>query len=214
MKAEHVKRRNGKPLEKRNSTFSEKVDRISDLPDALIHHILSFRDMTYAIDTSYLSRRWRNVWKSLPILNLDSFRFLRNYEEGERWLAGFLDFVDRVLLFRDDSDIRRFELDLLKGEYKDCPKCDIITGRVHTWMHALVRRNIQEVSIGIYLDMSLFIHIPQCLLNCKSLTSLELVMKGKHRSAVILPKYSMHLPSLKSLVLKSLAVFEVERISL
>ncbi|RZC90610.1 hypothetical protein C5167_029740 [Papaver somniferum] len=56
-------------------------DRISRLPDALIHHILSFIDTKYAVQSSVLSKRYNEK---------------------------FVKLVDMVLLFRDDSHIQKF----------------------------------------------------------------------------------------------------------
>ncbi|CAN1185925.1 F-box/LRR-repeat protein At3g26922 [Linum perenne] len=52
------------------------VDRLSNLPDVILHHIFSFLDIKYVVQTSVLSRVWRCVWKHAPVLNFrrDSFR--------------------------------------------------------------------------------------------------------------------------------------------
>nr|XP_017245756.1 PREDICTED: F-box/LRR-repeat protein 25-like [Daucus carota subsp. sativus] len=44
-------------------------DRISRLPDELIHKILSFVDAKEAVQTSVLSRRWELIWTTLPFLS-------------------------------------------------------------------------------------------------------------------------------------------------
>ncbi|OVA14427.1 F-box domain [Macleaya cordata] len=77
-------------METRNSPFSKHEDRISKLPDTLIHHILSFIDMKYAVQTSVLSRRWRHKWKSLGTLNFDDGLFNSPIVGNS-----FVDFVDK-----------------------------------------------------------------------------------------------------------------------
>ncbi|KAL6614230.1 hypothetical protein ACP70R_036500 [Stipagrostis hirtigluma subsp. patula] len=48
-------------------------DRISSLPDDLLHIILAFlRSTPAAACTSVLSRRWRHVWAQLPELLLEN----------------------------------------------------------------------------------------------------------------------------------------------
>ncbi|XP_019085544.1 PREDICTED: FBD-associated F-box protein At3g49020-like [Camelina sativa] len=47
-------------------------DRISELPEALILHILSSLPTETAITTSVLSKSWKSLWKVLPNLNFDS----------------------------------------------------------------------------------------------------------------------------------------------
>ncbi|WOG83057.1 hypothetical protein DCAR_0102231 [Daucus carota subsp. sativus] len=52
-----------------NQGNSGGVDRISSLPDQLLHHILSFLETRLAVQTSALSKRWKLIWTTLPILN-------------------------------------------------------------------------------------------------------------------------------------------------
>ncbi|WOH10736.1 hypothetical protein DCAR_0730206 [Daucus carota subsp. sativus] len=48
-------------------------DRISRLPDELIHKILSFVDAKQAVETGTLSRRWRFLWTTLPFLSFGPY---------------------------------------------------------------------------------------------------------------------------------------------
>ncbi|KAL9374618.1 hypothetical protein Peur_031497 [Populus x canadensis] len=50
------------------------IDRLNDLPDHVIHKVLSFLDLKQAIQTCVLSKRWRFPWTSLPCLKFDSYR--------------------------------------------------------------------------------------------------------------------------------------------
>ncbi|KAI3864236.1 hypothetical protein MKW92_033903, partial [Papaver armeniacum] len=38
------------------------IDRLSELPDALIHHIFSFLNIKYILQNCILSRRYRYLW--------------------------------------------------------------------------------------------------------------------------------------------------------
>ncbi|MFS7927463.1 putative F-box domain, leucine-rich repeat domain superfamily, F-box-like domain superfamily [Helianthus anomalus] len=58
-----------------SSVITEDDDRISNLPDDIIHHILSFLDLKYAVQTSALSLKWKHLWTLMPQLNLDSDTF-------------------------------------------------------------------------------------------------------------------------------------------
>ncbi|KAH9620336.1 hypothetical protein KSS87_007851, partial [Heliosperma pusillum] len=44
------------------------VDRLSDLPDFIVHHIISFLDTREAYRTSILSKRWAYISATNPIL--------------------------------------------------------------------------------------------------------------------------------------------------
>ncbi|XP_071732497.1 uncharacterized protein [Rutidosis leptorrhynchoides] len=68
-------------------------DRISNLPDEIIHRILSFLDLKYAMQTSSLSKKWKLVWTLLTQLNLDSYKFSD--------MSHFDKFVNHVLLHRN-----------------------------------------------------------------------------------------------------------------
>ncbi|KAK8465059.1 hypothetical protein PHAVU_010G138000 [Phaseolus vulgaris] len=78
--------------------MAESEDRLSDMPDCLIHHILSFLETKDAIQTSVLSKRWRYLWVSVPCLNFSSKSFTR--------LVDFKKFVLWVLNHRDSSHVK------------------------------------------------------------------------------------------------------------
>ncbi|KAF3582166.1 hypothetical protein Bca4012_033299 [Brassica carinata] len=46
-------------------------DRISELPEALLLHILSYVPTKDVIATSVLSKRWRSLWKMVPKLEFE-----------------------------------------------------------------------------------------------------------------------------------------------
>lgn len=70
-------------------------DRLSDLPDCVLIHILSTLNTKYAVQTCILSKRWKNLWKNLPVLSLDYFCF--------KSLSKFNRFVSRVFSLRDNK---------------------------------------------------------------------------------------------------------------
>ncbi|KAI3699750.1 hypothetical protein L2E82_44250 [Cichorium intybus] len=55
------------------SAKKDAMDRLSRLPDDVIHKILSFISIQDAIGTSVLSSRWRFIWNSMPNLNFENF---------------------------------------------------------------------------------------------------------------------------------------------
>ncbi|GJV42318.1 F-box domain containing protein [Tanacetum coccineum] len=71
------------------------VDRLSSLPDDLIHKILSFNDTLNAIKTSSLSSRWRFIWTTMTCLAFSSEDFPN--------LPKFSKFVKHVLSGRDNQ---------------------------------------------------------------------------------------------------------------
>ncbi|KAJ3700796.1 hypothetical protein LUZ61_004501 [Rhynchospora tenuis] len=76
----------------------ERRDRMSEFPDELLLHILSFVPTHIAARTSLLSRRFRCLWEVAPALdlNLSAFRHCSS-------CMAFAHMADRSLLDRDDS---------------------------------------------------------------------------------------------------------------
>uniref|UniRef100_M8BZD3 Uncharacterized protein n=1 Tax=Aegilops tauschii TaxID=37682 RepID=M8BZD3_AEGTA len=50
-------------------------DRLSNLPDCLLHAILSHLRSRQVVHTSALSRRWRQLWRAVPCIHIDSADF-------------------------------------------------------------------------------------------------------------------------------------------
>ncbi|GKA49241.1 F-box domain containing protein, partial [Tanacetum coccineum] len=62
----------------------EESDRLSSLPDDLIHKILSFNDIKDVIKMSCLSSRWRFIWTTMPCLTFSG----KDYTISEHVLSG------------------------------------------------------------------------------------------------------------------------------
>ncbi|CAI0491890.1 unnamed protein product [Linum tenue] len=74
------------------------TERLSHLPEPIIHHILSFLETKWAVRTSVLSRFWRCAWKHVPVLKLYSNSF-QQYSSFER-------FVENILSLRHPFTVR------------------------------------------------------------------------------------------------------------
>ncbi|CAI0408495.1 unnamed protein product [Linum tenue] len=70
----------------------EQIDRLSDLPDSILHSILSFLDSKSSVQTSILSRTWRCLWKAVPALNFNRRSFRKE--------SSFRDYVEKFLSLR------------------------------------------------------------------------------------------------------------------
>jgi len=51
---------------KTSNGTSDHVDRISDLPDFILHHILSFLATREACRVSILVKKWASIWRTTP----------------------------------------------------------------------------------------------------------------------------------------------------
>ncbi|CAN1836910.1 Putative F-box/LRR-repeat protein At5g02930 [Linum perenne] len=91
----------------RSERIQDIIDRLSDLPDSVLHHILSFLDTKSSVQTCILSRRWRSLWKYVPVLTFSKSSLRSNCD--------FEQYVDKVLSVRSDCSIIRVRTDF-RGE--------------------------------------------------------------------------------------------------
>ncbi|KAG4122914.1 hypothetical protein ERO13_D11G296776v2 [Gossypium hirsutum] len=166
-----------------NSKHKKSSDRISQLPDVLIHHILSFLSTKEAMATSILSKRWLWVWTSVPILDLQDTPFCRTDPN-----LRFRQFVDHVLILNKTVSLDKF---CLKFNLVDHPSY------VKTWFWDAVSRDVKELDISIHGTESFpFLKLPFALFTAKTLH----VLKLSHGVELHVPG-TVSLPCLKELVL-------------
>ncbi|XP_038688529.1 F-box/LRR-repeat protein At4g14103-like isoform X2 [Tripterygium wilfordii] len=185
---------------------SDDKDRISQLPDSLLHHILSFLPTKDAVMTCVLSTRWQDLWMS--VTNLD-FKCYGYYKKEDKSNNSFTNFVERVLLFHS-SNIIRFCLDY--GDSLDA-------SRVNSWISAAVRRRVQEFRLSIHTQSVLW--LPRNLCTSKMLTELKISASCELKLPSIiclsnLKRWSkinhvtISLPNLRSLALSVFSIFKSE----
>ncbi|KAM0882073.1 hypothetical protein ACQ4PT_032546 [Festuca glaucescens] len=87
-------------------------DRLSDLPDSLLHGILSGLGSRQAVQTSALSRRWRQLWRDVPCADIDEREFAA--ADDETW-ERFEDFADHMLTsIPRETQLDAFRLHLVR----------------------------------------------------------------------------------------------------
>ncbi|KAM0828431.1 hypothetical protein ACQ4PT_067561 [Festuca glaucescens] len=92
---------------KTNRATADGRDRLSNLPDCLLHVILSRLGSRQAVQTCVLSQRWSHLWCAVTCIDIDSADFSTK-ERGhqvcprakEEALARLEDFADNLLLCR------------------------------------------------------------------------------------------------------------------
>ena len=159
-------------------------DRLSDLPDSLVLHILSFVKCKTAVQTCILSRRWKDLWKQLPSLVFHShdFRTVKIYNK----------FVPKVLSLRDGS-LALHTLDFQRYGLTE-PR---LLERVLSYA---ISHDVQQLGISVECDIA---QLPSCIFSCQTLTSLKLYVYARRlpEGRTALPK-SLNFPALKSLHLR------------
>uniref|UniRef100_A0A2N9GE24 F-box domain-containing protein n=1 Tax=Fagus sylvatica TaxID=28930 RepID=A0A2N9GE24_FAGSY len=141
------------------------VDRISNLPDSILSHILSFLRTKEAVATSILSSRWKPLWTHVPNLNLDEDEFKRMRISSDeqshnadiiRYRFKFEHIVSRVCALRNANPLRKFRLRWGFG-------CDPI--HVDTWVRAAIAQGLEELDLDLDLPPFQYYNLPHTLFN-------------------------------------------------
>lgn len=145
-------------------------DKIGNLPDEIVQHILSLLPMKDAVKTSVLSRRWHSQW--MFVTNLDFSEFAPDMNQRR---SLFMDFVDRVIALRKPLDLNLFAL-----------ACEVFTdaSRINSWVYAAVKHNVQHMFLLLHQVHLEPLELPHCLFICNTL-----------RKAVIMADVLLKLPS-------------------
>ncbi|XP_057450975.1 F-box/LRR-repeat protein At4g14103-like [Lotus japonicus] len=148
-------------------------DRLSDLPDGILLHILSFMNAKYAVQTCILSARWKDLWKHLPTLMLCSSN-----------PKHFTKFVSTILTLRDGSTALHgldfYSISPMEPQF------------VKKTLDYAVSHNVQRLEMNVNCDMQ---HLLPCIFTCHTLTSLKLTVSGRR---TLFPKH-LNLPALTTL---------------
>ncbi|KAD3067112.1 hypothetical protein E3N88_34992 [Mikania micrantha] len=171
---------------------NDMIGSISKLPDCILHHILSFLPTIEVVQTSILSKRWKNLWASVPSLDLDDFIIYASevdFQHSPDSITSFLNFEERILRSQDEPKIEKFIL--------SCHIC-FNPSRVGSWISNAVVHNVREVDLCLFsVDPST---IPPSIYDCKSLVILKIEMLRD----IEIPS-SIYLPCLKILDLSLVA---------
>lgn len=143
------------------------IDVISNLPDCILHHILSFMPTKEVVKTSILSTRWKNLWASVRSIDFDDALLYASEADGRPppEVTSFMNFVERVLRLRDASNIEKFRL--------SCRVC-FNASQIQSWIYDAIKHNVQELDLCLFAeDPSV---IPRSMFDSKSLVSLKIEM--------------------------------------
>jgi hypothetical protein len=187
----HEKRKRRK--NKSSNQSSLMVDRISDLPDAIICDILYYFPTKFAATTSVLSKRWRYLWLSVLALNFDSRHFKTSDVLG--CVMDRRDITLPTLSFR------------VKYHNSSCCNQEVVDG----FVQHVMQRGIQNFDLDLSKDWSTFesfVALPVATFSCRTLKVLKLT---NIRVTIFMWK-DLHLPSLKTLHLTKSVFDEVDHL--
>nr|CAB3464132.1 unnamed protein product [Digitaria exilis] len=184
-------------------TAAALVDRLSVLPDAMLHHVMSFLRAWEVASTCVLARRWRHLWASAPCVDLRIWRLGRH--------SDFARFVYRFLLERDKSALV-YTLRLLSEppcrepywrRQSPSPEEGVAdyNGRdVDMWIHAAIKRKARVIQFTWHpkaKDISDFEYVNMVSCHLKVLVLAECLLRDR-----MLRQLPFQCPSLEVLDLK------------
>jgi hypothetical protein len=177
------------------------VDRISNLPDSLLSHILSFLKIKEYVATSILSSRWKLVWTLVPIVEFDANEFKwkssssdkeqsPNQNQDQSYRFRFAHIVSRFCALRNGNPIQKFRLLWRSLD------CDPI--HVDTWIRATIACGLEELDLAICYGHPFYL---PCTLFSYSKTLVVLKLSG-YKIVVNPPSSSLSFPRVKILHLQ------------
>ncbi|KAL0554178.1 hypothetical protein IC582_008095 [Cucumis melo] len=127
------------------------MDLISELPDPILQHILSFLPVKQIIQTTILSKRWIHLWLTFP-----SFEFDKNFFHFESKLQNkrlhLINFVEHTL--KQLKCLRKFKL------HTDFPEANS-TVVVDRWIDYVLKGCVQELEIVVTVENGKRYNLPQ-----------------------------------------------------
>ena len=166
------------------------VDRISNLPDHLICHILSFLPTKQSVATSTLSTRWKPLWTMVPALDFEDTDKPNPRYRGNNNRMTSIHFVCRVLAVRKPVPLKKFRLQLISLNHS-------IHFHVRAWIYYAMGHGVEELDLKLFLWRPF--ELPLHVLRCKSIEILTLygtILLKCRSESVYLPKIK-HLCLLK-----------------
>ncbi|KAE9593046.1 hypothetical protein Lal_00028873 [Lupinus albus] len=153
------------------------IDRITDLPDAVLHHILFLLPIKCVAQMSILSKRWKFLWSTFPDLDfttLNPFEIssknlkFMNYDKHRNHPLDTapMDFISQVFSIRDKhSDIRIL-----------CFRARLSFSRLNSLIRSAIRHNVKELDIEATTSVTTddYFNFPRCVIGSESLRVLKL----------------------------------------
>ncbi|KAJ1693089.1 hypothetical protein LUZ63_009787 [Rhynchospora breviuscula] len=199
------------------------ADRISELHDTLLTQILSYLPTKEAVQTCLLSKRWRNVWASVPVLDFDfadfwsddifspgqnvtyasfSGKIVTKVSKQSECHDNFVRYIDTVLALREAQPVDKFRLvwQYQVKPYQNHP--------VRRWILHVLKQRPRVLSIYVQPN-AVSVKVPMEPFTCSSLEEMKLqvdVDVNIETRPQVLDPVSVSLPNLRKLNLGYFAI--------
>ncbi|KAK3220111.1 hypothetical protein Dsin_014081 [Dipteronia sinensis] len=173
--------------------ITKAIDRISELPESILHHVMSFLTYKQVVQATVLSKTWLKAWITYPVFEFEfegMFYWLFDRRQNQK------EFLETTLRHREklkDKYMNKFTLAMEFYHLFDDPEFATIVER---WIYHAVECNVRELKLeNEDSDMSWYF-LPQIIYSAKSIYMLELI-----NCALGHPKCKVKLDSLRKLYL-------------
>ncbi|BBH07626.1 Protein with RNI-like/FBD-like domains [Prunus dulcis] len=153
------------------------IDRLSNLPDPIAHHIFSFVDLKDIVRVGCTSKRCRQFHLSTPTLsfNFNEFPDMKKSPCSKR--LEVMNSLDRLLAHRRNDKLKRFHIHWVPhNRYVEDCSCDE-SFRIMTWVYDAVRCEVEELDLDICVHQETPLALSSFMFLCDSLRSLSVNMK-------------------------------------
>ncbi|KAF8739206.1 hypothetical protein HU200_013928 [Digitaria exilis] len=144
-------------------------DRLSALPDELLRHVLSFLRSRQAVQTTVLSKRWVDLWRSVPAIDLDVTDFPENNSSIYVNWGKMKDFSTKLLMFHSAQFLDAVRLRLGIFDSRNHLRDD-----VDVWVRCLIKHQPLVLDITVSRSFGLRFQIPLVDSPFRRLKTLEL----------------------------------------
>ncbi|KAG7566513.1 FBD domain [Arabidopsis suecica] len=158
------------------------MDRISNLSNEIICHIVSFLSAKEATVASVLSKRWQNLYTIIPNLEFD------NTLENQGSLK---DFLNGLLALPASSRIKNVSIKR-RGRVGPNRHADL-----NSFLCNVLKRGVLKLKLDIWVTLDGVYSLPVEIFTCKTLVELEL---GSILQIDLVPENAL-LPALKTLII-------------
>lgn len=125
------------------------MDRFSDLPHQISHHILSVFDIKYLACFGSVSKRCRRLQLSTPKLN---FNRIFHSSSNRLQLLNYLSSLDRFLIQREENKIESFGVSWPRSFDRNATPSffGVELFRIIPWIYNVVSCNVEVLGFEIY----------------------------------------------------------------
>lgn len=179
------------------------IHRISNLADRPLIHILSFLKAKAVVQSSLLSKRYQNLWASVPVLDLDFNEFLSrpnvSSEERDACQDKFVRLINGILEHRNPTDLEAFKL---KWEYDSDPTPAM------EWLEHVVKFNPKVIHFDVFIEgySGLTLDVPDSVFVCESL--IDMMINLQLINYEVIEPFSVNLPRLKRLTFSLVSMID------